>query len=204
MKENLYSEALYEDIGEWFEENGVNYERTCTGVNMLSNILAYVRGKGFLPSRKNSKTIFLEKDLSQEVEKGALRKAYELYCINRKRSEHKDMTSIMEEIDETGEFSRLTEEQKNGLAQSFLKEDEKSFDIPPEKMKLVYKFMEELKKVGINATIEDIPKLIGSNDENIEKAKRKVLTGKKDIVDDEAQNERVPRKNQEGREDEER
>lgn len=47
LREGLYSEIIYEDIGQWFEENGVNYERTCTGVNMLSNILAYIMVKGF-------------------------------------------------------------------------------------------------------------------------------------------------------------
>ena len=42
MQKGRNSEILFEDLRNWFEENGVNYERTCTGVNMLGNIKGYI------------------------------------------------------------------------------------------------------------------------------------------------------------------
>lgn len=65
---NSYFEALYEDIGKWFNENNVNYERICTGVNMLHNIQKYM-DKGFKPFDKNKNNIFLEKYTGKEFPK---------------------------------------------------------------------------------------------------------------------------------------
>ena len=121
----LYSEIIYEDIKQWFEKNGVNYERTCTGVNMLSNILAYIRAKGFLPFAKNEKNIFLEKFREHEVDRTTLSKTYKLYCQHMQRTEHKSKNEILEEIKSIAEFEELTEKQKQGLVQCFLKEEEK-------------------------------------------------------------------------------
>ena len=175
LQEGLYSEIIYKDIGQWFEENGVNYERTCTGVNMLPNILAYVRAKGFLPFSKNEKIIFLEKFKDNKVDRTTLIKAYKLYCKHRQRSEHKDKNDILEEIQSTDEFEELTKEQKQGLVECFLKEEEKEFEIPPEKMALANRFIAELQQLGMEVEINDIPQLIDSNDERVKKAKEKIM-----------------------------
>lgn len=160
LYKGLYSEAIYDDIGKWFNENEVNYERTCTGVNMLSNIFAYTRAKGFLPFDKNNNNIFLEKYTQQKLEKDTLSKAYKLYCSNRLREEHKDIQSIMQEIEDTPEFLNLTDKQKEGLAKIFLKEDEKELDISKWEIKEKEESKEELfssKEIGkaiINVPIE--------------------------------------------------
>lgn len=152
LQDGLYSEIIYEDIGQWFEENEVNYERTCTGVNMLSNILAYIRAKGFLPFSKNEKNIFLEKFMDYKVDRTTLSKAYKLYCQHRQRTEHKNKDEILEEIQSTNEFRELTEEQKQGLVQCFLKEDEKEFEIPDDKLQMLNGFIHENLKNRSNST----------------------------------------------------
>jgi len=152
LQDGLYSEIIYEDIGQWFEENEVNYERTCTGVNMLSNILAYIRVKGFLPFSKNEKNIFLEKFMDYKVDRTTLSKAYKLYCQNRQRTEHKNKDEILEEIQGTDEFRELTEEQKQGLVQCFLKEEEKEFEIPDDKLQMLNGFIHENLKNRRNST----------------------------------------------------
>lgn len=171
----FYSEILYEDISQWFKENGVNYERTCTGVNMLSNILTYVRLYGFLPFSKNGKNIFLEKFEDHRITEKALMKAYRLYCQHRQRTEQRDKDSIWEEIQKTIEFSELTDEQKQGLVQCFLQEEEKEFETPTEKRALANRFIAELQQLGMEVEIKDIPTLINSKDERVEQAKKKIL-----------------------------
>lgn len=138
----LYSEAIYDDITKWFEENQVNYERTCTGVNMLPNIHAYIRAKGFLPFDKNDKTIFLEKFIDRKIDRGAFGKAYSLYCDHRQRTERKEKSEILEEIKSMQEFVSLSENQIKGLVQCFLKEDEKEIEIPEKKLEMLNKFIQ--------------------------------------------------------------
>lgn len=125
MHQGRYSEIIYDDIGQWFEDNGVNYERTCTGANMLKNLKAYIVIKGFLPFDKNDKNIFLEKFKEHRVDKKTLRKISDLYSQHRERTEYKRKDEILEEIMSIPEFEGLTEEQKRGLVQCFLKEGEK-------------------------------------------------------------------------------
>ena len=152
LQDGLYSEIIYEDIGQWFEENEVNYERTCTGVNMLSNILAYIRVKGFLPFSKNEKNIFLEKFMDHKVDRTTLSKVYKLYYQHRQRNEQKNKDEILEEIQSTDEFRELTEEQKQGLVQCFLKEEEKEFEIPDDKLQMLNGFIHENLKNRRNST----------------------------------------------------
>lgn len=173
LREGLYSEIIYEDIGQWFEENGVNYERTCTGVNMLSNILAYIMVKGFLPFSKNEKIIFLEKFDGHEVDRLALSKSYKLYCQNKQRTEHKNKAEITEEIQSTPEFANLAEEQKQGLVQCFLKEEEKEFEIPEEKMQMLNEFIQKNLDNRKNSTDYDLLyKISGMMTRNLKVANR--------------------------------
>ena len=143
LQKNLYSKIIYDDIGEWFEENGVNYERTCTGVNMLQNINAYITAMGFLPFSKNDKNIFLEKFNEHTVSRSVLRKVYTLYCKHRQRDEKRNKEQLLEEIESISEFDELTDEQKQGLVQCFLKETEKEFEIPTDKLQMLNSFIDE-------------------------------------------------------------
>ena len=143
MQEGNYSEIIYNDIGQWFEENNVNYERTSTGVNMLQNISAYIRVKGFLPAGKNSKTIFLEKFTDNKIDKVTLNKAYKLYCENRLRKEHKSKDELKNEIQAIPEFASLTEGQRSGLIQSFLKENEKEFELSDDRLDRLNHFIQQ-------------------------------------------------------------
>ena len=152
IQEGRYSEIIYDDIGYWFEDNGVNYERTCTGVNMLGNILMYVRYLGFLPFSKNDKNVFLEKFKEHKVDIATLSKVYKLYCQHRQRTEHKNKDEIIEEIQSTSEFGELTEEQKQGLVRCFLKEGEKEFEIPDDKLQMLNGFIHENLKNRRNST----------------------------------------------------
>ena len=137
VQEGIYTDILYEDIGKWFEENEVGYERITTGVNMLPNILAYIRAKGFLPYNKNGKSIFMEKIKGRDIDKQVLSKAYKMYCENRDRTDPKNKNEILGEIASIEEFEGLTEEQKIGLAKCFLKEEEKDLEIPNDKMQVI-------------------------------------------------------------------
>lgn len=152
IQEGRYSEIIYNDIGHWFEDNGVNYERTCTGVNMLGNILTYVRYFGFLPCGKNDKTIFLEKFSEHTVSRSVLRKAYSLYCQHRQRDEKRNKKQLLEEIESISEFDELTDEQKQGLVQCFLKESEKEFEIPTDKLQMLNSFIDENLRNRRNST----------------------------------------------------
>ena len=143
MQEGNYSEVIYNDIGQWFEENNVNYERTSTGVNMLQNISAYIRVKGFMPVGKNSKTIFLEKFTDNKIDKVTLNKAYKLYCENRLRKEHKSKDEINNDILDIPEFANLTEHQRSGLIQSFLKENEKEFELSDDRLDRLNHFIQQ-------------------------------------------------------------
>lgn len=105
-------------------ENGVTYEKTCTGINMLPNILAYIKNKGFIPCGRSKNNIFFEKDLSQDIDKKTLAKVYKMFCNNKNRKEAKTVSALIEEIKEVKEFDVFTNEQKRKLANSFLKDDE--------------------------------------------------------------------------------
>lgn len=156
LQDGSYSKIIYDDIGRWFEENGVNYERTCTGVNMLQNINAYITTMGFLPFSKNAKNIFLEKFKSCAVNRPALRKAYSLYCQNRQREESRNKKQLLDEIANIPEFEELTDEQKQGLVQCYLRESEKEFEIPSDKMQMLNSFIDENLKNRKNNTNYDL------------------------------------------------
>lgn len=130
IHKSMYAKVMYDDISQWFEENNVSYERTCTGVNMLHNIQTYVWYNGFLPYDKNERNIFLAKDLNEKIDKKTLAKVYNLYCKNRDRNKTKNKKSITEEVESTTEFRNLSEEQKRGLVDCFLKEEEKEITLP--------------------------------------------------------------------------
>lgn len=155
LQDGLYSKIIYDDIGRWFEENGVNYERTCTGVNMLYNINAYITAMGFLPCSKNDKNIFLEKFKDHAVSRPTLRKVYSLYCQNIQRDESKNKGQLLDEIANIPEFYELTDEQKQGLVQCYLKESEKEFEIPAGKLQTLNSFIDENLQNKINSTDYD-------------------------------------------------
>jgi len=156
LQNGSYSKIIYDDIGRWFEENGVNYERTCTGVNMLQNINAYITAMGFLPFSKNDKNIFLEKFKDHVVSRTTLRKAYSLYCQHRQREESRNKKQLLEEIMNTPEFDELTAEQKQGLVQCYLRESEKEFEIPVDKMQMLNSFIDENLRNRRNSTDYDL------------------------------------------------
>ena len=156
LQDGSYSKIIYDDIGRWFEENGVNYERTCTGVNMLQNINAYITAMGFLPFSKNDKNIFLEKFKDHVVSRSTLRKAYSLYCQHRQREESRNQKQLLEEITNTPEFEELTAEQKQGLVQCYLRESEKEFEIPVDKMQMLNSFIDENLRNRRNSTDYDL------------------------------------------------
>lgn len=181
LQNSLYSKIIFDDIDRWFEENGVNYERTCTGVNMLQNINAYITAMGFLPFSKNDKNIFLEKFKKHTVSRTALKRAYSLYCQHRQREESRNKKQLLDEIEKIPEFGELTDEQKQGLVQCYLKESEKEFEIPTDKLQILNSFIDEnlrnrrnstdyelkannmtgsLETLGIEPSIEAIPQLI--------------------------------------------
>lgn len=156
LYDGIYSKIIYDDIGRWFEENGVNYERTCTGVNMLKNIGAYIKVMGFLPFSKNDKNIFLEKFKDHPIGRTALRKAYVLYCQNRQREEGRNKKQLLEEIANIPEFEELTDEQKQGLVQCYLRESEKEFEMPNDKMQMLNSFIDENLRNRRNSTDYDL------------------------------------------------
>ena len=53
-------------VENWFKEHNVNYQKTSTGVNMLPNIITYIR-LGFKPVSKNDRTVFFEKDMENPL-----------------------------------------------------------------------------------------------------------------------------------------
>lgn len=181
LQNGSYNTIIYDDIGQWFEENGVNYERICTGPNMLQNIEVYICKKGFLPFSKNDKNIFLEKFTEHKIDKKVLRKVFDLYKEHRKRDEKRNKNEVFEEIESLDDFKELTEEQKQGLIQCFLKEEEKEFEIPPEKMEFATRLIEELQLLGMDVKIKDIPILINSDDERVKEARKRVLFGEQVI-----------------------
>lgn len=150
-QETIYSEALYKEISKWFSENNVAYEKTCTGINMLPNILAYIRNKGFIPCGRSKNNIFLEKDLGQNIDKKTLGAIYKMLCNNKERKEPKTAEKILMEINEVEEFNVLTKEQKGKMASSFLKDD-------------------ELKQPGLSEGLAYIQKLFASNAERFRRA----------------------------------
>lgn len=150
IQQGIYNELIYEDVENWFNENNVNYERTCTGVNMLPNILAYIKAKKFVPFSKNSETIFLEKYKDKEISSSTATKIYIQYHENLIRNQSKTQDEILETIQNTKEFDELSEEQKAGLVQCYLKEDEKQFTLSPEKMEMLNNY--------IQLTIESLDK----------------------------------------------
>ena len=60
------------NVENWFAKNGANYQKTCTGINMLANIITYI-GLGFKPVSKTDKNIFLEKDMKNPLSKQEIR-----------------------------------------------------------------------------------------------------------------------------------
>ena len=152
MQKGRNSEILFEDLRNWFEENGVNYERTCTGVNMIRNIKTYIRLFGYLPFSKNDKNIFLEKSKEHKIDAKTLNKVIKLYEQHKGRTEQKNKDEIIAEIDSITEFASLTDDQKSGLVQCFLKEDEKKFEIPNDKLKMLNDFIQENLKNRKNST----------------------------------------------------
>lgn len=156
LQNGSYSKIIYDDIGKWFEENGVNYERTCTGVNMLQNINAYITAMGFLPFDKNDKNIFLEKFKDHPIARTVLRKAYSLYCQHRQREESRNKKQLLEEIANIPDFEQLTDEQKQGLVQCYLRESEKEFEIPVDKMQMLNSFIDENLRNRRNSTDYDL------------------------------------------------
>ncbi|MBR3162939.1 MAG: hypothetical protein IKF17_02405 [Clostridia bacterium] len=152
LQNSLYSKIIFDDIDRWFEENGVNYERTCTGVNMLQNINAYITAMGFLPFSKNDKNIFLEKFKEHTVSRTALKRAYSLYCQHRQREESRNKKQLLDEIEKIPEFGELTDEQKQGLVQCYLKESEKEFEIPTDKLQMLNSFIDENLRNRRNST----------------------------------------------------
>lgn len=156
LHDGIYSKIIYDVIGRWFEENGVNYERTCTGVNMLKNIGAYIKVMGFLPFSKNDKNIFLEKFKDHPIGRTALRKAYVLYCQHRQREEGRNKKQLLEEIANIPEFEELTDEQKQGLVQCYLRESEKEFEMPNDKMQMLNSFIDENLRNRRNSTDYDL------------------------------------------------
>lgn len=59
---------------------------------------------------------------------------------------------ILEEIESTTEFGELTEEQKQGLVQCYLKESEKEFEIPTDKLQMLNNFIDENLRNRRNST----------------------------------------------------
>lgn len=59
-------------VENWFKENGVNYQKTSTGINMLHNIITYI-GLVFKPVSKNETAVFLEKDINNPLSKQEIR-----------------------------------------------------------------------------------------------------------------------------------
>ncbi len=116
-----YSKVIYDDISNWFKENGVTTEKTSTGVNMFQNIYAYIMILGFLPYDIDSDStyIFLQKDLKHNpIKKSILKKIYHLYCDYRLQAKQ-NRSQILSELDEIPELNELTDEQKRDLATCF-------------------------------------------------------------------------------------
>lgn len=116
---------MYEEVSKWFQEKGVEYEKTTTGVNMLRNIRRYIKVLGFLPYDKGSNTIYLKKVYEHKIAYSLLRKVYDTYESNRNRISGKSREAILKEIEDDPDFATLTEEQREGLIECFLKEEEK-------------------------------------------------------------------------------
>ena len=140
-----YSKIIDKDIDHWFKENGVIYEKTCTGANMLQNILMYICQFGFLPYSKNDRNIFLEKFTERKIDRVTLKKVNELYRQHWQRTEQRNKEEVLGEIKNTPEFDNLSEKQIAGLVQCFLKENEKEFEIemPDEKLQMLNSFIQE-------------------------------------------------------------
>ena len=141
LKNIAYSEALYESICKWFADSGVNYERICIDINMLSDIETYILSKGFIPYNRSNKNIFLDKYRDYPINRETLEKIYELYIKNMQRTSSKTFDEIISEIDEEignglGESGSNQKRQqtiikrKQGLARVFMKNKErKMFDL---------------------------------------------------------------------------
>lgn len=124
MIEGLYSEKIYQDITQWFEEKEIKTEKTSTGVNMFSNIQAYIILKGFLPYVKNDTNIYFKKDKNSNMDKSALKQVYNTYYNNYQRIEPKNRQILMQELDSIPELSCLNKTQKNSLINCCLNENE--------------------------------------------------------------------------------
>lgn len=77
------SNIIYEDITQWFKEDGVVFEKTATGKNMYKNILMYVIFKEFNIDHIDNSRIYLIKDvrnITSKKERIAQFKAYLHNC----------------------------------------------------------------------------------------------------------------------------
>lgn len=79
MKEGILSNAIYENITEWFREEKVEIEKTATGRNMLKNIKTYIIKKGFIPESTDNTRVYLSKDYKSIKKKSELKEIYESY-----------------------------------------------------------------------------------------------------------------------------
>ena len=121
----FYSEAIYQNISQWFGENEVEYEKISTGLNMSHHIMSYIKGKRFIPVDKDEEKLFLEKNLKKQLYRRTLSKIYRLYCMHELRTKPTTMQNVMDEINSTPELLFLSDEQKIGLVKCFLRKEEK-------------------------------------------------------------------------------
>lgn len=121
----FYSEAIYQNISQWFGENEVEYEKISTGLNMSHHIMSYIKGKRFIPVDKDEEKLFLEKNLKKQLYRRTLSKIYRLYCMHESRTKPTTMQNVMDEINATPELLFLSYEQKIGLVKCFLRKEEK-------------------------------------------------------------------------------
>lgn len=131
---DLCSEVLYLDISNWFKENGVMFEKTSTGRNMLSNILTYIVLLGFLPQSKDDRNIYFEKDISRSIPDSTLKTIYKLYAANIKRTKSVDFSTLSETLSNIPQLDCLDANQKKGIARCLLTDEEMKLDTPNERM----------------------------------------------------------------------
>ena len=79
IKRGNISDIVYENITQWFKENGVTIERTATGKNMYKNILTYIVIKGFIPEKTDNERVYLIKEYNSIKTKKELKKVYKDY-----------------------------------------------------------------------------------------------------------------------------
>lgn len=78
------SNIIYEDITQWFKEDGVVFEKTATGKNMYKNILMYVIFKEFNIDHIDNSRIYLIKDVRNITSKKERIEQFKSYLHNCK------------------------------------------------------------------------------------------------------------------------